>query len=96
MSSVDGTEKMATASDFQPGCGDNSCVFSVIKTRGGVGTNGGCRCFKNLEHYIESEQRWNRDEVRHVAHSTSMLAQRVYELEKKLAQMELDKNGSKS
>lgn len=82
--------------NFQPGCGDNSCIFGAIKTRGGMSTNGGCRCFKNLESWIESEQRWNRDEVRHVELSTSMLAQRVYELEKQLAQMKLDKSGSKS
>lgn len=87
MSSVDGTErKMAnTHAKFQPGCGDNSCVFGVI-ARKGMGTNGGCRCFKNLEHYIESEQRWNREEIRHVELSTRMLAQKVHELEKKLAE----------
>lgn len=79
--------------DFQPGCGDNSCIFGVIKTRGGMGTNGGCRCFKNLEHYTDSEKRWNREEVNHVQRSTIMLAQRVRELEKQLAQKELDKSG---
>jgi hypothetical protein len=36
-------------SDRSPGCGDNSCLFSSIRPNGGMRTNGGCRCFKNLE-----------------------------------------------
>ena len=33
----------------EPGCGDNSCIFACIRKRGGMRTNGGCRCFKNLQ-----------------------------------------------
>ena len=29
-------------------CGDNSCHFSPKENRGGMRTNGGCRCFINL------------------------------------------------
>ena len=30
-----------------PDCGDNSCVFGG-RGKGGMRTNGGCRCFKDL------------------------------------------------
>lgn len=33
-------------------CGDNSCTFAPPK---GVGTNGGCRCFKSIN---DSDKRW--------------------------------------
>jgi len=74
------------------GCGDNSCIFSDAKPSGGMGTNGGCRCFENLESWIESEKRWNREEVRHVRQSV-MIQQRMYrdkikELEKKIEELE--------
>ena len=35
--------------DREIGCGDNSCIFSSLRNNGGMRTNGGCRCFKNLE-----------------------------------------------
>jgi hypothetical protein len=31
---------------FGVGCGDNSCMFGP---RGGMGTNGGCRCFERTD-----------------------------------------------
>lgn len=30
-----------------PDCGDNSCYFLTPERRGGMRTNGGCRCFSN-------------------------------------------------
>lgn len=64
-------------SDKCIGCGDNSCIFSCIRPKGGVGTNGGCRCFKNLEAWVDdgdSGQRRNHDEVRKVRQDTQRLA----------------------
>ena len=74
------------------GCGDNSCVFSVIKQRGGMGTNGGCRCFKHLESWIESEQRWNRPEVRKVQRDVLRLAQAYRGLRREIGEL-LSENG---
>ena len=67
------------------GCGDSSCIFSLIKKKGGQHTNGGCRSFKNLEHWIPAENRWNRDEVRKVQQDTQRLAS---DLRRALAQIE--------
>ena len=64
-------------SNTRIGCGDNSCIFSDARPSGGMGTNGGCRCFENLESWIESEKRWNREEIRHVRQSV-MIQQRMY------------------
>lgn len=33
--------------DFNLDCGDNSCRFAKQKDRGGLRTNGGCRCLEN-------------------------------------------------
>lgn len=33
--------------DNTPDCGDNSCLFGG-QGKGGMRTNGGCRCFKEL------------------------------------------------
>lgn len=44
-------------------CGDNSCIFGILREKRGMGTNGGCRCFDPLDAWIESEKRWNRHEV---------------------------------
>ncbi len=55
------------------GCGDNSCIFKQLRP-GGMGTNGGCRCFKGLEHWLPEEKRWNREEVRKVQQDTQRLA----------------------
>lgn len=60
------------------GCGDNSCMFSVLNPPGGVGTNGGCQCFKNLVCYIPELGRWNREEVRQVEIATLALAQKLH------------------
>ena len=70
-------------SEREPGCGDNSCVFSSIRPNGGMRTNGGCRCFKNLElnTYIVAADMSettvpydNREEVRHLERSVRILA----------------------
>ena len=77
--------------DFQPGCGDNSCIFGIIRVKGGMGTNGGCRCFKNLEVNTEIVGTYgnvrydNREELRHLQRSVQKL---VTEL--RLTQKELD------
>lgn len=60
------------------GCGDNSCIFSVLNPPGGVGTNGGCQCFENLECYIPELGRRNKQEVRQVKLATIALAQKLH------------------
>lgn len=55
------------------GCLDNSCLFKQLRP-GGVGTNGGCRCFENLISWLPAENRWNREEVRKVQQDTQRLA----------------------
>lgn len=55
------------------GCGDNSCIFKQLRPSG-IGTNGGCRCFKNLISWLPAENRWNREEVRKVQQDTERLA----------------------
>jgi hypothetical protein len=67
----------------QIGCADNSCIFRVLRGPG-VGTNGGCRCFKNLVCFVENEARSNRDEVRKVERDTMRLRARVSELKEAL------------
>lgn len=64
------------------GCGDNSCIFSALNPPGGVGTNGGCRCFQDLISWSEEAGRWNREEVRRVELATRALAQKLYNLQK--------------
>ncbi len=45
---------------FQIGCGDNSCMWG---SRGGMATNGGCRCYKDIYHHeIENDKK--REEAR--------------------------------
>ena len=56
------------------GCGDNSCVFRILRPAIGMATNGGCRCFKNLEHWDEHAGEWNRATVRAVQQNTERLA----------------------
>lgn len=69
--------------DREPGCGDNSCIFSSIRHNGGMRTNGGCRCFKNLElntfivaaGMSETTVPYdNREAVKHLQRSVQMLA----------------------
>jgi hypothetical protein len=59
--------------DEPVGCGDNSCIFGLLRTKGGMGTNGGCRCFENLINWNEKTRSWNREEVRKVRRATMML-----------------------
>ena len=41
-------EKLAAwVRDNAPDCGDNSCLFAG-QGKGGLRTNGGCRCFREL------------------------------------------------
>lgn len=47
-SSIAATEPVATwLRENAPDCGDNSCLFGG-RGKGGMRTNGGCRCFKDL------------------------------------------------
>jgi len=66
------------------GCGDSSCIFNLIKKKGGQHTNGGCRCFEYLISWNADAQRWNRDEVRKVQQDTQRLAN---ELRRSLEQL---------
>ena len=68
-------------SDREPGCGDNSCIFSSIRPNGGMRTNGGCRCFKNLEVNFNVTAADgsaflydNRHEIKHLERSVRILA----------------------
>lgn len=73
------------------GCGDNSCIFSCIREKGGMGTNGGCRCFKNLEmntNIISAIDSTaipydNRDEVRRLRQSVMKLVRAYNDLKDK-------------
>jgi len=58
------------------GCGDNSCVFRVLRTTHGMATNGGCRCFKHLEMRGRDNgvDYSNHDAVRRVAQDTQRLS----------------------
>ena len=74
----------------EPGCGDNSCVFSCIRPSGGMRTNGGCRCFKNLEvntHIISAIDGTavpynNKEELEHLRKSVMMMAWLYTDLKK--------------
>ena len=48
------------------GCGDNSCMFSVVKPKGGMATNGGCRCLENLRYWNSHDGVWNDADVARV------------------------------
>lgn len=54
-------------------CGDNSCLFA--KTRGGMRTNGGCRCLENLGFH-----RGERESLRRMAAEVVSLRKRVSDL----------------
>jgi hypothetical protein len=76
--------------ESEAGCGDNSCIFSCLRTTGGMRTNGGCRCFKNLElntHILSAIDGTavpydNREEIRHLRRSVMVLAKAYHELKK--------------
>ena len=55
------------------GCGDNSCVFKVLRTGSGMATNGGCRCFSALVSWNEAAGRWNREDVQAVQQDVQRL-----------------------
>jgi len=74
-------------SDEMIGCGDNSCIFKQLRP-GGMGTNGGCRCFKNLESWLPEENRWNREEVRKVQQDTQRLAGELRRARQQVAELE--------
>jgi len=75
-------------SDREPGCGDNSCLFSSIRPNGGMRTNGGCRCFKNLEVDLDAVavdgsgtfHYNNRDQIKHLERSVRLLASEHWKL----------------
>jgi hypothetical protein len=76
------------------GCGDNSCIFGIIKQRGGMGTNGGCRCFKNLElntdivtydkHIVPYS---NRDDIARLLRAKMLLVKELREAKEQLKQL---------
>lgn len=70
------------------GCGDNSCIFYCIRTKGGMGTNGGCRCFDPLESWIESEKRWNFAEIGKLRRDVMVLARAHYALKEREKELE--------
>lgn len=78
------------------GCGDNSCIFGVIRKSHGMATNGGCRCFEPLISWNEQEHRWNRAEVQRVRRDVSRLAAEVVKLRNALAAISLDEYESTS
>jgi len=61
------------------GCTDGGCVFAVLRAPGGMGTNGGCKCFSELESWNEAAGCWNRDEVRQVRRWTQALVMQLRE-----------------
>ena len=74
----------------EPGCGDASCIFSVIRPKGGMRTNGGCRCFKHLELNTEIVGSYgdlipynNKDDLRHLQRSVMLLVAELRELKGK-------------
>lgn len=76
----------------EPGCGDSSCIFACIRKRGGMRTNGGCRCFKNLELNTNIQSAMdpaelvpynNHDEVAHLRRSVRELVAELLELRSK-------------
>ena len=80
--------------DREPGCGDNSCVFSCIRPSGGMRTNGGCRCFTELDLHTNIQNTMkvfnpaepdfvpydNRQQVRHLRNSVMLLARAYIDL----------------
>lgn len=48
------------------GCGDNSCMFRVVRQAGGMATNGGCRCLTSLRYWNSHEGVWNDADVQRV------------------------------
>lgn len=48
------------------GCGDNSCMFRAVRPNGGMATNGGCRCLKDLRNWNSHNGVWNDAEVARV------------------------------
>lgn len=64
------------------GCTDNGCIFAALRAPGGMGTNGGCKCFSDLESWNEAAGRWNREEVRQVRRWTQALVKRLRDAEK--------------
>ena len=68
------------------GCLDNSCIFQCIDPfKGGMRTNGGCRCFEDLIIYDNRMERWNREEIQRVRRWTQLMARRIRELESQIA-----------
>lgn len=74
-------------------CGDNSCVFKVLHHGGGMRTNGGCRCFKNLMlntsivdamDPTKSHPYNNRDDITLLERTVRKMAAEIIELRKKI------------
>lgn len=64
-------------SDFELDCGDNSCYYATNK--GGMRTNGGCRCMRNQP---EKTQMWLRRKVCNLELEIAQLKEKCTEYEK--------------
>ena len=63
----------------KPGCGDHSCVFGPPK---GMGTNGGCRCFLDVQRACRlSDNVGSSDEFRRLLYGIRWQRARIEELE---------------
>lgn len=77
---------------WEPGCGDSSCIFACIRARGGMRTNGGCRCFKhlmlntNIQNAMEPTQFIpynNHEMVEHLWRSVALMKSELLNMRKK-------------
>ena len=68
------TKKIARAH----GCGDNSCMFG---SPGGMATNGGCRCLKNIVMHDEE----CREQARKIQRGVIALGKEIARLEAEIA-----------
>ena len=77
-------------SDELIGCGDNSCIFKQLRP-GGMGTNGGCRCFKDLEAWVDcgfGHSESNHVVVRKVMQDTERLSGELRRARQQVADLE--------
>jgi hypothetical protein len=63
--------------ELRKGCGDNSCYFRQSQ-RGGMGTNGGCRCHERVAEILTTSTPQPTDAARAEAHAAFGLAMLRY------------------
>jgi hypothetical protein len=59
------------ARELRKGCGDNSCYFRQSQ-RGGMGTNGGCRCHERVAEILTTRTPQPTDAARAEAHADEL------------------------